>query len=462
MHRSGCLAGPIALITGLLLTDPATAEQAHPAYPSSRSPSTNRHPDRPNYVGTLLDYSEDAEEMSWLEFGLEQRTRFEIRDDFFRAGQRTDERFLLRSRAFLGIREIFDPLRFGFEFQDSRQFGSELPENRRTVDEHDLLQAFAELYFPDALGTAHPFSFRVGRMSFDAVDRRLFARNRFRNTTNAFDGFRVRLGDQSTVWEVDVFAFMPVERRLRHFDPPDDERWLYGVTGYWRGWSPHLTLEPYYFVLDEDFRTPGTDDRTIHTLGVHGFGLIGDSGFDYDFNVAYQFGDRETGRHRAFAARGEVGYTFKHDWKPRAAVMLNYASGDDDPSDDLSERFDSLFGAAHNFYGHADLFGWQNMINPALYLSVRPTSKLRIETFYRTYWLASKTDAFVRAGLRDPLGESGAFIGQELDVRVRYKLSRHIEFDIGYAWFLPGVFVENVTPTTDDSDFFYVATRITF
>jgi hypothetical protein len=462
MRRSRKLSSAITIITAAALASTAPAEEAAQAYPSSRSPSTNRHPDRPSYVGSLLDYFPEVEEASWVEFGVEQRTRFEIRDDFFRAGQQSDERFLLRSRAYLGVREVFDPLRIGVEFQDARVFGNAFPENTRDVNENELLQAFAELYFPDALGNAHPFSFRVGRMSFDAVDRRLFARNRFRNTTNAFDGFRVRLGDQTTVWEVDAFALMPVERRVRQFDRPDDERWLYGVTGYWRGLSPHLTLEPYYFILDEDFRGPDSDDRTIHTLGVHGFGLIGDSGFDYDFNVAYQFGDREHGHHRAFATHAELGYTFEHDWRPRAAVMVNFATGDDDPADDLSERFDSLFGAAHTFYGHADLFGWQNMINPALHLSVRPTKRLRVETFYRTYWLASKTDAFVRARIVDPTGDSGSFVGQEIDLRVRYRLSEQIDFDVGYAYFLPGAFVKNATASTDDSDFFYVATRITF
>ncbi|NDH69672.1 MAG: hypothetical protein EBY22_17605, partial [Gammaproteobacteria bacterium] len=37
-------------------------------------------------------------------------------------------------------------------------------------------------------------------MAFDAVDRRLITRNRNRNTTNTFDGFRLRLGDETLPW----------------------------------------------------------------------------------------------------------------------------------------------------------------------------------------------------------------------------------------------------------------------
>jgi len=431
-------------------------------FSSSKSPSTSRTADRPGYVGHVGRYIDDGRDWSWLDFGIEQRTRFELRDDFFRADQRTDDRFLMRTRGFLGVRKILDPLRFGFEFQDSRRLGSELIENTGDIDQSELLQAFGELYFEDALGDGQPLSFRFGRMSFDAVDRRLFSRNGFRNTTNAFDGFRFRVGDAQSPWELDVFGFQPVARRERKFDHGDEERWLYGVNGYWRGWSPHVTLEPYYFILDEDRDGRDTMDREIHTMGLHGFGLISDTGFDYDFNVAFQFGDTERGRHRAFATHAELGYTFDHKWKPRLAAMFNYASGDDDPTDRLDQRFDPLFGSSHEFYGHADVISWQNMFNPAVFLSLRPDNKLRIDGYYRTFWLASDKDAFVRAGIADPSGRSGDFVGHELDLRVRYKFDDHFNLHVGYAYFIPGDFVQRAANNSDDSDFFYVQFTSTF
>lgn len=431
-------------------------------FPSSKSPATNRIDDRPEYLADVGRYIQDERDWSWLDFGIEQRTRFELRDDFYRAGLRTDDRFLMRSRGFLGVRKVLDPFRFGFEFEDARRLGSELPENTLDIDETELIQAFGELYFDDVFGDGQPLSFRAGRMSFDAVDRRLFARNRFRNVTNAFDGFRIRAGDARSPWELDVFAFQPVARRERQFDHGDEERWVYGVNGYWRGWSPYITLEPYYFILDEDRDGRDTMDREIHTLGLHGFGLVADTGFDYDFNVAFQFGDTEDGHHRAFAAHAELGYTFEHQWKPRVAAMFNYASGDDDANDHLTQQFDPLFGAAHTFYGFSDNFGWQNMINPALYLSLRPDEKLRIEGFYRTYWLASDNGPFVRAGIVDADGRSGDFVCQELDLRMRYKFDDHLSLDMGYAYFIPGDFVRNAIDSCDDSDFFYVQLTSSF
>lgn len=206
----------------------------------------------PPYVRPLSKYEWlDAKDIDWLDFGIEQRTRWEYRDDNYREADLTkDTEFLLRTRVYLGIREVFDPFRFAIEFQDSRQFGSDFPETNRDVDENDLLQAYGELYFKDALGDDRPLRFQFGRMAFDYIDRKLVARNRWRNTTNSFDGFRMQLGQKDNDWQLDFLAVQPVVRGLRTFDQPDEERWFYGVIGAWRRWSKYVTLEPYYLVLD--------------------------------------------------------------------------------------------------------------------------------------------------------------------------------------------------------------------
>ncbi len=465
IHRVALISMLIAPFA--LAEESSDPEQSHAFIPEpipfyeSKSPSTNRHPDRPSYAKTL-DRFTDNDAISWLEFGIEQRSRFELRHEFFANDRESDELFMLRSRAYVGIRDILDPLRFGFEFQDSRLFGSRDDETPTDVNHVEIQQAFAELYFENALGDDQPLSFRVGRMSFDAVDRRLFSRNGFRNTTNAFEGFRIRAGDKQSLWEIDFFAFQPVERRPRQFDRGDEERWIYGINGYWRGWSPHITLEPYYFILDEDRKSLDMVDRELHTLGLHGYGLIGESGFDYDFNFAFQFGETEFENHRAFAAHGELGYSWRHPWQPRVALTFDYATGDDNPDDSESGRFDRLFGSSHTFYGYSDLFRWENTINPALYLSLQPTKQLHIEAYYRTYWLASDNDAWAVPGITDPTGSSGSFVGQEFDVRAVCDINDNASLDVGYIYFVPGDFVQNATDTTDDSDFFYVQMTLTF
>ena len=419
---------------------------------------TRRDTEPPSYVRPLSESGlAGTEDLDWLLFGLEHRTRFEMRDDNYRRGLADDERFLMRSRVYFGIREILDPFRFAIEFQDSRQFGTELPELTRDANEADFLQAYGELFFADALGKGQPIRFQAGRMAIDYIDRRLVSRNRFRNTTNAFDGFRLKVGEPSSPWEVAFFAVQPVQRQVLSADHPDEERWFYGLTGAWRKWSSVITLEPYWFILDEDRKSRTRADRELHTMGLHGYGPIGDTGFDYDFDVAFQFGENGQRDIRAFASYGEVGYTFDHPWKPRLAVSTAYASGDRTPGDSLDERFDSLFGSSKTMYSFMNLFPFRNLIQPALWLQFRPTSKTKVAAIYRANWLASDSDSFIRAGLRDPSGDSGDFVGQEIDLQIQHQFTDHVGMEAGYAHFFPGPFTSNVGGSfIDDADFFYL------
>lgn len=452
---------------GAAQADIAPAPKEGDAGAQSSAPYTSKawgarlETEPPGYVKTL-DKSgiSGLEDLNWLEFGLEQRTRFEYRSDSRRPDLVDDEQFLLRSRVYVGIREVLDPFRFGIEFQDSRQFYSDFPERNRDVDEADLLQAFGELYFENALGEGCPLQLRAGRMTLEYVDRRLVGRNRWRNTTNSFDGFRLRLGQPSAEWQFDFFAVQPVDRRMTARDRADEERWFYGLVGAWRGWSKYITLEPYYFILDEERKDRDQVDREIHTLGLHVFGPVGNTRFDYDLDTAFQFGENGERRQRALAIYGEVGYTFDHAWKPRLSLSTAYASGERDPDDNLSERFDKLFQAGHP-YSTTDLFAWQNTINPKVRVSLRPTSKLRVDTSYGAYWLASREDAWVNPKRQDPDGYGGNFIGQELELRVRYKIDPRVELEAGYSHLFPGSFVGNTGPA-EDGDFFYVQTTISF
>jgi hypothetical protein len=441
--------------------EPPSAEKKPAAAPqySSKAYGT-RLENAPNlrYVRTL-DQSgiPGTQDMSWLELGLEHRTRFNYRvDDYQREPPLGDDsQFLLRTLGYIGIREILDPLRFGFEFQDARQFNSILPPNNQDTDENDITQMFLELYFPDVFGTNEPFRFQFGRMTFDYADRRLIARNIWRNTTS-FDGFRFQLGEWTSDWQLDFFAVQPVERFLRQPNHGDEERWFFGIEGAWRRWHEFIILEPYYLILAEQHDERDIPDREIHTLGIHAFGPIGKTGFDYDLAGNYQFGHDGDLEHRAFATHGELGYTFKHDWKPRLSFYNEYASGDRSPGDSVNERFDRLFNAAHPF-STSDFFNWQNIIVNKLRIDLQPHKTIRFDAAYGTYWLASDTDAWVIPRRRDPTGQSGDFVGQEFEARLRWQLDPRIEVELGYSHFMPGDFVQN-TGESPDADFFYVQT----
>jgi len=411
-----------------------------------------------NRIASVPDYAQAfEEEIDWLDFGIDSRSRFEFRDQEYRnAGLISESAFYQRSLVYLGIHDLLDPFRVAVEFEDSRRGLSDRPESANEQNYTELLQAYGELRFDDALG-GDPVGVRLGRMAFDAVDRRLISRNRYRNTINAFDGARVRIGEESSPVEWDAFALRPVSRSVDALDRSNEESLLYGVTGYVRALSPGVMLEPYWLLSDQD----AGGGKHLHTGGLHAYGQIGDSNWDYDFDFAGQWGESGGLDHQAWAAHAEIGHTWDCAWKPRLGAWLNCASGDGDPGDADSGRFDPLYGASFAFYGYTNYFSWQNLINPALRFSFQPMEKLKCEVIHRGVWLANERDAWVRGMRNDPAGGSGRYVGQEVDLRASWQATKHLEIEAVYACFFPGGFVSATGPSPK-GHFGYLAATLRF
>jgi hypothetical protein len=454
----------------------------------SSSYGTQPDSDPPRYVRNLSKIGVEAfKDITWLEIGFEHRTRYEFRSNDIRRTQfLIDEPFLLRSRGYLGIKEILDPLRGAVEFQDSRRYNGHFPRDDRDWDQYDLIQAYGELYFKGALGEdphqqQRPVRFRAGRMAYETLDRRFIARNEWRNTTNAFEGFRITLGQEANNWEIDTWAYQPVKRLIDDFDQRTQNVWFYGVIGHWREWSDIITLQPYYMGLVQDGSKgqPGNGqiDREIHAPALRGYGKIPNTNLDYDFNLIYQFGQNGGQRHEAHGYTLEAGYTFAHSWKPRFSVFYGYATGDRHPNDNIDNRFERFFGFARPWSAD-DYIVFENIKAPKIKLEFQPAKDLRIDGGYSWYWLASSTDRFNNLldgnnsairnpGFnRDPSGQSGDFIGHNFDIRARYRFTDNINATVGYSHFTAGEFTRNrqlagVGKSPGTSDFFYVEVVLT-
>lgn len=429
-------------------------------YREPRSYGSKRDPEPPAYARNLGRVGVEAwRDLTWLDVGLDSRFRFEYRDDDVRRDRAgLDDLLLVRTRAYLGIRDLLDPFRFAVELQDSRSYGSEFDTDGRDVNEFDLIALYGELHFKealgsDALGQPRPLSLRAGRMNFEFLDRRLLGNNQWRNTANAFQGFRATLGQEVNDWQLDLLAVQPLERDKYGWDEARERQWVYGAIGHWRGWSDFITLEPYYLGLNQA-SADGAVERQIHAAALRGYGLVGASGFDYDFDAVYQFGRSGSEKHRAFGLTGELGYRFRHAWQPRLGLFYGYASGDRDPNDGENQRFERFFGFSRPWSAN-DSIVWENLHAPKLRLELQPRAGLRLDAGYSAYWLASDTDRWANAGLRDSRGRSGRFIGHEFDVRARLRLNRHVEATLGYAHFAPGGFTRNAGKPRD-TDFAYL------
>lgn len=417
-------------------------------YVERRSYGTKRVSEPPPYVKQLnqtwLGELDGFKDIDWLDIGLDHRTRFEIRDNDFRRNINTvDQPFLLRTRAYLAVKNKFDPLRFTVEISDARRFNSDFPRDVRDSNFQEPIQLYGELFFKQSWVADKQLSLKFGRQAFEYTDRRLLARNEFRNTTNNFDGIRAILGKQSDEWQLDALLLQPILRDDNGFDKRDKANTLLGLIGDYRGISRYITLQPLYLVLKQDGKKVSTGiEREIHTIGLRGYGIVGKTGFDYDFSYNKQVGNDGPRKHDALGYTGELGYTFAQPWKPRLSAAWNYGSGDDNPNDQQSGRFERLFGFARPF-SQDDYFQFENIEATKIHFELTPSKTLQWDAGFSWYSLNSATDRWNNAGLRDPTGQSGTYVGHEADTRLVWTPSRYFQTELLYAYFKSGTFAEN-------------------
>lgn len=412
------------------------------------------------------------------------RLRYEYLDNQFRAGRPGSDQILaLRTRVNTRLR-FTDWLAAAAELQDSRAYLADdnTPVGTGLVNAAELLNGYIEL---NVEGFFHGRNrLRGGRMTLDLGSRRLVARNRYRNTSNAFTGVEWRWrGEDGNALR--AFYTLPVQRlpserdRLVNndveFDATSSDYQFFGL--FYEDVLPwNDPAELYLFGLHEKepYDTSDGETTSLRKLGTPGFRLLRDPAaghFDYEFETALQFGRSNaslTGSreldHFAHFHHVALGYTFEKPWSPRVLLHYAYGSGDDDPTDGSNDRFDRLFGARRFDYGPTSIyaaFSLTNINSPGVRLQVKPESRWSAFVDYRAVWLASKRDEWAATGVQDPDGLSGSFVGHQLELRVRFQLlPGNLTLEFGSAHLIAGEFIERA-PNSNGGDSNYVYTQMT-
>lgn len=394
---------------------------------------------------------------NWLWLSATHRTRTEYLWNSFRAGLPGDGGALsLRSTLAAELR--FKPLFVGAEALDARLYlpGQSTVLNTTHINTIGLLQAYVGLRGEDVLQGGDSVVVRAGRLTMDVGSRRFSARNIFRNTINAFTGvdgqWRTNRDDA-----LRVFATLPVRRR------PEDRPSLLNnrvqadreslSTLFWGGHFRSRTtvakmrIEAFVLGLHESDSSIGdTRDRRLVTPGFRLHRAPNRGAWDLDIEAALQTGrsrssaepeDNQDLTHLAVFGHGAWGYTFDFKSKPRLVLQYDYASGDRSPDDDRNGRFDTLFGARRFEFGPTGIYGAlarSNLLTPGLRVEVQPHSRVDGFVGYRPVWLAQARDSWTTSGIRDPTGQSGRFVGQQLEARLRWRpLPGNLVVDIGVA-----------------------------
>lgn len=398
-----------------------------------------------------------------LDLGIEQRTRFECLDDPFRGGEAgSDSQVRQRTRLRIGL-DAPRGIRGLVELQDSRTHGARGDDfTGNAINYLDVLQLFVSATVRGLRGTRLRADAHAGRFTLDVGSRRLVARNRFRNTTNAFDGVHVQVADGG-LWRVRAFLTLPVERRPKLFDKPRSRQIFWGTAfeGRPRSWI-HADL--YYLGLDE---RNGAEERDYHSFGARAHQPATVGRLDYELELIGQLGRRGSRDHSAFAGHAELGYTFDRPWLPRLLAQFDYASGTANPAGSKSHTFDPLFGARRFDLVVTGLYGpfrRSNILSPGLRLIVNPSPQVRVHLKVRYWTLAQAKDSFAGTGLSDPTGASGRHLGEDVELGVQWRPTPWLSLDAGYDRWFEGRYLKKVegVPSSGNADFVFFSAQVRF
>src|SRR4029077_12458679 len=119
--------------------------------------------------------------------------------------------------------------------------------NGSLLSQDRLLQGFLAMKFDNVFDTGLRTDVHLGRMTLDFGNRRLIARNEFRNTTNAFEGFHWNLAEEQ-VWRTRAFIVKPVAETFGVLQPIEDT--LFWGVQYEDRREPWIFLDLYYFGIN--------------------------------------------------------------------------------------------------------------------------------------------------------------------------------------------------------------------
>lgn len=212
------------------------------------------------------------------------------------------------------------------------------------------------------------------------------------------------------------------------------------------------------------------------TYGFRWFRKAKTNQFDFEIETALQTGTSrassstsDTKRLNHFAGFGHaaIGYSFDTPWKPQIMLQYDYASGDKNPNDNENNRFETLYGARRFEFGPTSIWGAfarANINSPGIRLKFKPHKTITGFIAHRAYWLAQSKDSWTGAKIRDVTGNSGAYIGQQMEMRLRWQaIPKTLQFETGWAHLFKGSFAKNApnAPSNkSDVDYFYFQTSL--
>ena len=405
---------------------------------------------------------------TWLSVGGHFRARLESLNNFNFGlrppGVGQDEVFVLTRALVHGDLHIGERNRVFVEIKTAQATDRDLaPGVRRTidVDSFDLQQGFWDHTVP--LEGDADLTIRLGRQGLLFGRQRLVSPLPWGNTLRAWDGASTIFSSGSSVYTGFYTQFAPVD--ISDFNEPDVGNSFYGLYSTHK-WTDSLSGDIYGLVIDRDSRnfngSVGAEER--YTVGGRLNGNIASTELRYDVEGAYQFGRVGSSDVNAYMLAAELAYQPADvTYSPRFRFGLDVASGDSRAGGNVG-TFNQLFPLGHAYLGLIDIVGRQNVADFSTGVSIKPHPRVTGRLDFHHFQLMDNDDALYNPGGGVVVAggtSDSTTVGSEIDLNVKYKISRHSTTTVGYSHFFRSSVVEDGGGDRD-VDFFYVSLKYMF
>jgi hypothetical protein len=404
----------------------------------------------------VLKYISLGKKDWYLSIGGEARLMYEsFRNENWSSSPKDDngwliERYMLHSDFRLGKKaRVFAQIKSGLI---NKRTGGARPAD---LDKLDLHQLFFDYKFTG--GPDKSMILRAGRQEISFGSSRLVGTREGPNVRQSFDG--IRLSSKLNDWTLDGFLVKPVSTEKGFFDDKPQNQQTFG--GFYAV-SPAgiLTkkgrIDFYYLGLDKKSArfNQGAARENRHTVGTRIWKTA--APFDYNFELAYQFGKFGAGRINAWTASSETGYRVKN-WflKPRFGLKADVTSGDKNPNDKNLQTFNALFPRG-SYFGQLSPVGPYNHTDLHSSVTVNPNAKISVNLDWINFWRTSRRDGVYNVAgtvIRTGNHSRARFIGQQYALETRWKIDRHAALTVNYSRFNVGKFLQE-TPPARNTDYF--------
>jgi hypothetical protein len=327
---------------------------------------------------------------------------------------------------------------------------------------------------------------RIGRVTQDLGKRRLIGRNRYRNSVNTFTGTDwAWTGDDGRA--AHAFYWQPMRVLPSDFASLLDNRHkldrgirnavVGGVFYHFPTFVNRHRLEAYVVDATAEERADRAAAYDLVTIGARAYREPQAAEWSYELEAMLQRGDsggalggiaRGDLDHRASFVHLELGYQFAARGAPHLILQYDRATGDEDPTDLDSQRFNTLYGPRRFDFGPTGIYGIANRSNidsPGVRLTWSPAPRWQTMFAYRSLRLQEARDGWIGSGWRDPSGAAGSSIGRHLEGSFTFDaIPERLSFESGFGHLWAGRFAEQAAGAAfrGDPQYFYTAVTTSF